>query len=136
MRKFSVLAIVVLALAAVLAACGGGAASGGAATSIKTTMTDFKYDPAEWTVPAGKSITIELTNKGSVDHDWVLMATPVTPPLASEKAGTQLAAFKVAAGQTQSFTFTAPATAGDYQVVCTVPGHLDAGMSGKLHVTQ
>ncbi len=136
MRKFSAILVIVMALTVVLTACGGGgsSSSSGPSTSISATLTDFKFDPSEWTVPAGQSITLSLTNKGSVDHDWTLMSSPVTPPLADENAGPQIAKFKVAAGQTQSFTFTAPSKAGDYEVVCTIPGHLDAGMKATLHV--
>ena len=36
-------------------------------------------------------------------------------------------------GTTETGTFTAPA-AGDYQIICMVPGHFSAGMEGTLTV--
>jgi uncharacterized cupredoxin-like copper-binding protein len=33
-----------------------------------------------------------------------------------------------------TFTFRAPAEAGDYQIVCGIPGHFQAGMIAKLTV--
>jgi uncharacterized cupredoxin-like copper-binding protein len=39
------------------------------------------------------------------------------------------------AGDTNTFTFTAPA-AGTYQYVCTVAGHAPAGMVGTFTVTE
>ncbi|HVN53134.1 MAG TPA: plastocyanin/azurin family copper-binding protein [Anaerolineaceae bacterium] len=135
MRKFSVIMVLALVLTVVLSACGGGgSSSGGTSNNIKTTMSDFKFDPAEWTVPAGQTISLTIDNKGSVKHDWVLMMQPVTPPLADENAGQQIAKFSLDPGASQTVTFTSPSNPGDYEVVCTVPGHLDAGMKGTLHV--
>lgn len=122
-----------LALVFVLAlsACSGGSSGG---TTINTTMVDFKFDPAEWTVPAGQEITLNIKNNGAVEHDWVLMAKPVTPP-ASKDSPDVIFMADVKAGSNVSVKFTAPATPGEYQVVCAIPGHFEAGMAGKLIVT-
>ena len=53
----------------VLAACGGG----GPTTTINVTFTDFKFDPAEFTIPAGQEITINAVNNGAVVHEFVIM---------------------------------------------------------------
>lgn len=134
-KKFALLAILIMAFSVVLAACGGSSGSGGSSTSISATMTDFKFDPTTWTVSAGKTITLKLTNSGSVEHNWVLMSKPVTPPAPQSGDGILFDA-KVAPGGTQTFTFTAPSTAGEYEVICNVAGHLEQGMQGKLVVTQ
>jgi len=133
MRKVSFFAVLVLALSLLLSACSGG--GGGAGTTINTTMSDFAFDPAEWTVPAGKEVTLNLKNEGAVEHDWVLMIKPITPP-ASEDSPDVIFSTDVPAGESVSVKFTAPATAGEYQVICAVPGHFEAGMVGKLTVTQ
>lgn len=134
-KKFALVAVIILLASLALTACGGGggSSSGGGSTSISSTMTDFKFDPNAWTVPAGQSITLKLTNNGSVEHTWVLVKTPVTPP-APQGGSDVLFTAKVQPGQTQSFTFTAPSAPGDYEVICDVPGHLEAGMDGKLTV--
>lgn len=136
-KKFAFIAIFVMLTSVVLAACsgGGGGSSSGGATTISSTMTDFKFDPNAWTVPAGKEITVKLTNNGAVEHTWVVAKSPVTPP-AQPNSPDYIFTATVQPGQTQSFTFTAPSTAGDYEVICDVAGHLEAGMSGKLTVTQ
>lgn len=131
-RKLVLISVFVMLMASILSACGG---SSGGNTTINATLTDFKFDPAEWTVPAGKEITLKLTNNGAVEHDWVLMAKPVTPP-ASAGSPDEIFMADVPAGQNATVKFTAPSAPGEYQVICTVPGHLEAGMAGKLIVTQ
>jgi uncharacterized cupredoxin-like copper-binding protein len=135
-KKFGLFTIFILLSTLVLAACGGGGSSSQGSTSIQATMNEFAYTPNTWSVPAGQKITLTLVNKGSVEHDWVLMKAPVTPPFSSTNQPDIIFTAKTAAGATNVVSFTAPSAAGEYEVVCDVPGHLEAGMSGKLTVVQ
>lgn len=124
-----VLTVLLMTLAA--AACGPKKAE------ISSNMTDFKYDPATWQVPAGAQVTLTLTNAGSVKHEWVLMKKgySVTAPFSDAKDGSSaLQDYDVEPGQTQVFNFTAPTEVGDYEVVCGVAGHIENGMKGTLTV--
>ena len=132
-KKFGVFTIFVLLGSLLLAACSGGGSSQGS-TSISATETEFAFTPNTWSVPAGQKITLTLSNKGTVEHDWVLMKAPVTPPFSSTNQPDVIFSAKTAPGATNTVTFTAPSSAGEYEVVCDVPGHLEAGMSGKLTV--
>lgn len=132
MKKNLLVLVVVLVLSSVLAACGGGSQSG--STNIESKMSDFVFEPKEWTVPAGKEITITLTNDGAVLHEWVLMSKAVTVPFDEDDEGNVTWEAEVDAGAKQTFTFTAPSTPGEYLIVCGIPGHLEAGMEGKLKV--
>ena len=124
--------MIVMALAIlVLAACSGG---GSSTNSISTTATDFHFEPSSWTVKAGEEVTLSITNNGAVDHDWVLLGSMITAPADGEKD--VIFEAEVAPGQTEEVTFTAPATPGEYQVICEIAGHLEAGMEGKLIVTE
>jgi uncharacterized cupredoxin-like copper-binding protein len=134
MKKFGIVIGLILMLSLVLTACGGGGSSSGGGTNISTTMTDFKFDPGTWTVPAGKQVTLKLTNSGSVEHSWVLMSKPISGSFTDADKANVLFTKTVPAGQSDSLTFTAPSTAGDYQVICDVAGHFEAGMVGKLTV--
>lgn len=134
-KKFGLFAIFVVLSSLVLAACSGGGGSQGS-TSIQATETEFAYTPNTWTVPAGQKITLTLINKGTVEHTWVLMKEPVTPPFSTANQSSVIFSAKTAPGATDVVTFTAPSSAGEYEVVCDVPGHLEAGMSGKLTVVQ
>ena len=135
MKKWMGIVGVVMILSLALVACGGssgGSSSGGA--TIKTTMTDFKFDPAEWTVNAGQQVTLDLTNNGSTEHSWALMSKPISGSFTDADKPNVLFSKVVPAGQSATATFTAPTTPGDYQVVCDIPGHFEAGMVGKLTV--
>ena len=123
---------VLLILSIVLTACGGG----GAATKLNVTMTDFKYDPVENTVAAGKEITLNLKNDGAVLHEYVIMKHGLS---AGDKFGPEdedniYWEVEVDPGKSTTATFTAPAELGDYEIVCGTEGHLVAGMKGKLTV--
>lgn len=120
-----------------MAACGGD----GASTSLEVTTTEFQFSPTEWTIPAGEEITIDITNDGSVLHEWVLMQPGVEIESEADLPETEeelLADFvyvedEVEAGDSKTLTFTAPA-AGTYQVICAIEGHFDSGMEGSLTV--
>lgn len=132
--KFSGILIVGLL---VLSGCGGDDAS----TDISVELSDFEFTPDDWTVPAGEEITIDITNDGSVDHEWVILQDGVTIASEEDLPETEeelLSDFvyweeEVGAGETATFTFTAPA-AGTYQIICAIETHFDAGMEGELTV--
>jgi uncharacterized cupredoxin-like copper-binding protein len=102
-------------------------------------MTDFHFSPDSWTVPADEEITIELTNDGSVEHEFVILKSGVTISEEGDLPETEeelLADFvywedEVEAGETKTATFTAPPE-GEYQVICAIEGHFTAGMEGTL----
>jgi uncharacterized cupredoxin-like copper-binding protein len=63
MRRYLVLVMAALLLA--LSACGGGQK---ASTTLNVTLSDFKFTPDTFVVPAGKEITLNLKNEGAVEH--------------------------------------------------------------------
>jgi plastocyanin len=134
MKKASLILGVIMLLGLVLSACSGNAgASSSGGTNVTITMADFSYTPATLTVPAGKVVNVTLINKGSVAHTWVLLKTPIQAPADDKAKGDTIVSQSVDAGKTATFNFTAPA-AGSYQVVCDLPGHLEAGMEMKVIV--
>ena len=87
--------------------------------AVRIVATDLKFDPKEIKVPVGQPVEVTLDNKGVLEHDFKL----------------QQPNFRVAAqgGQTASGTFT-PSQEGSYDFICSIPGHKEAGMVGKLIV--
>jgi uncharacterized cupredoxin-like copper-binding protein len=132
--RTGVIATAVLSMA--LGACGDQAS-----TELEVTTSDFEFTPNSWTVPAGEEISINITNEGSVLHEWVLLQEGVTIESEDDLPETEeelLADFvyvedEVEAGSAKTLTFEAP-PAGTYQVICAIETHFDAGMEGTLTV--
>lgn len=141
MSKKLFLLLAVLVMTFLLAACGGGGGTTETApepVSLSFTGLDtFEYDPASASVPAGSEVTVNFTNSGALEHDWMLVTEGTDlNALTGEDALIPAAHSGVLpAGESNTFSFTAPA-AGTYQIVCTVAGHAPAGMVGTLTVTE
>jgi uncharacterized cupredoxin-like copper-binding protein len=113
------LAVVVFAVAS----CGGNSVNQPAG-SIKVTMTEYKFDPADITAPAGK-VVFYLVNAGTLSHDMV-----IAKPDGSVVTRSEL----VSAGD--QFVFNVDnIPAGSYKIYCDQPGHQDAGMKGTLTIS-
>ena len=139
-KQFVVTSALLMVVAAlVLAACGGSAAGGGqSAGSINVNLTEFKFTPDTFSVTARSNVNISLTNSGSVQHTFVIMkaGTTAKSPFDDSQKSNIFWTVSVDPGKTVNTSFTAPSDAGDYQVVCDLPGHLEGGMVGKLTVTK
>lgn len=123
--------------------------------TIEMKGTDkMKFDVTSITVKPGEQVTIKLITESklpaaAMSHNFVLLdlgvdARAFSISSAAHKAndyidpakeGDVLAHTKMAAGgETVEVTFTAPNKAGDYEYVCTFPGHYVSGMKGVLKV--
>lgn len=132
MKRFSIFVAILLGFAFVLTACGGS----GPSTNIRVDMTEFMFNPSDFTVPAGQEITIELSNSGAVVHDFIIMkfGTEVGQEFDEEDEPNVYWKAELEPGTSETLTFTAPSEPGEYQVVCGVEGHFQAGMVAKLIV--
>ena len=132
MKRFSTLVALLLVFSLALAGCGGG----GPSTNIKVDLTEFMFSPNNFTVPAGQEITIKISNTGSVVHDFIIMkyGTNVGDAFGPEDEPNVYWKAELGPGTSNTYTFTAPSEPGDYQVVCGVEGHFQAGMVAKLTV--
>lgn len=137
MKKYTLL-LAVSAFLLLLPACGGTAEPAGP-EPVSLTFTggdDFRYDPPTATVPTGAEVTVTYENSGALEHNWLLISDRADATTATDTDAIGGATSGVIPGGTSAtFNFVAPA-AGDYQYVCTVPGHAAAGMVGTLTVTQ
>ena len=130
-----VLSICLVAISLMLASCGG--KSNKPSTTIEVTLIDFQFQPNSFTVPAGKEITFKATNNGAVVHSFVIMkyGTSAGTEFTDEDKPNVYWETEVQPGADINTTFTAPDQPGEYEVVCHIPGHIQAGMVGKLIVT-
>lgn len=108
------------------------------ATVIDVVMTDYQYEPKEILIPPGQEITLNITNKGAVEHEFVIMkyGTTIGESFGSEDEDNIYWEIEVKSGETVSVTFTSPEQPGQYQFVCGILGHYTAGMAGTLQVVQ
>ena len=125
-----------LFLSIIVTACGGPA---GPTKSLDITMTDFMFSPNKFTVPAGEQITLSAINNGAVAHSFIIMKSgfQVTGHFSdADKSNIYWEVEQITPGQTVKVSFTSPSEPGEYQVVCGVAGHLEAGMVAKLIVVK
>jgi len=125
------LLIFILILSVFLTGC-----QSGTAQKLSLELNDFAISPNQFTVKAGSEVTIHVTNNGAVEHDFNIMkyGKDVGDMFDEEDHENVLWEMDLPSGGTQSATFTVPDETGTYQVVCAVPGHLQAGMIGSLEV--
>ena len=130
MKKYTLLILSGLLLSLALAGCGPKKAT------LEVTMSDYAFTPMTAEVPAGAEVTLNLSNTGTVEHEYVIMAlgTQVTLPFGDDDEPNVFWEAEVAAGSSTSVTFTAPTEPGTYQIVCGIPTHVEQGMVGTLTV--
>lgn len=133
--------IFLLIPAILLGACSAPSASQ-PATEITVEASDFAYDPASITIPAGQPVTLTLMNAGAVEHDFVIDTIQVIDVEASESGPAQHHQmdeadydlhFFARAGESAVLKFTV-LEPGTYEIFCSIEGHREAGMIGKLIV--
>ena len=132
MKKYLVLVVALFGMSLVLSACG----AGGPSTTMDVIMTDFHFEPMEFTVPAGETITVNATNNGAVEHELVIfnLGTDAGDKFGDEDEDNIYWEVEVFPGETSNTTFTAPTEPGVYYVTCGIEGHLEAGMTATLTV--
>jgi LPXTG-motif cell wall-anchored protein len=109
-----------------------GLASAKASAEVNMTLSDFKIEMPNSTLPANTPITFTVTNKGAVAHEVVFeRAGAMDEPLEINGKEAELEAIKP--GETRSVVWTLP-EAGQYQFGCHVPGHFEAGMKTTFTV--
>ena len=129
-RMFIVMAVL---FSLTLAACG---AAGGSTTEIDVAMTDFQFQPSQFTVPAGQEISFNSSNNGAVVHNFVIMQLGTTAggTFDEEDVANVYWEVELVPGGSTETSFTAPEEPGEYQIVCRTEGHIASGMTGTLTV--
>lgn len=122
-----------LLVSLLLAGCGAGAA---ASNNIDVTMTDFQFQPSQYTVPAGEEIAFTSTNNGAVLHNFVIMKLGTTAGdfFDEEDQPNVYWEVELPPGASTDTSFVAPSEPGEYEVICRTEGHILSGMVAKLTV--
>ena len=91
---------------------------------ISVDIKEFKFTPSEIQIKPGK-VKFEVTNSGSVPHEFLVFESGKTTPIVSMK--------NMANGQTRE-SDVVELKEGVYEIGCYLPGHFEAGMNGKIVV--
>lgn len=118
--------------------------------TIRAVPNELRYDLATLTVTAGRAVELTLVNPDTMPHNLVItrpgqaqsigMRVSAMSPTAAadigyvpDSAEVLHATIMVPAGGSDTLRFVAPAQPGQYDYVCTFPGHYSS-MLGKLQV--
>jgi uncharacterized cupredoxin-like copper-binding protein len=112
-------AAIILAVGMWLAASPWGRA---AAAPVQLAAKEFLYEPKEATSQAGEVVFV-IKNEGAIEHNFVLQD-------ATQKKIAEVAVIEP--GTTAQVK--AVLTPGTYRIVCTLPGHREAGMIATLRI--
>jgi uncharacterized cupredoxin-like copper-binding protein len=110
--------------------------------TVHVTASDqLKFAPDALQVKVGETVTFEIENAGTTDHEFVIGSPEYQAAHEQEmqaghmEMGDEPNAVDVPAGDTKSLTWTFT-EAGATQYGCHEPGHFAAGMVGDITVTQ
>lgn len=122
------LAIALACAALAPAGCGedSGDGTSPAGAGLAVEMTDYAFDPRDVTVDRGTSIRV--TNAGEIAHNLRIERGPDAKDETEELAGTDT----FLPGDAE--TLVVGLEPGAYVMVCTVPGHRELGMTGRIRV--
>ena len=90
------------------------------AQQVVVSARDVRFEPANVEVVAGQVAVVTFTNDDPMFHDWEVQG------VANVDAGAR-------PGQTQRIRFVLDEP-GQYEIRCTVEGHAESGMTGRLTV--
>jgi uncharacterized cupredoxin-like copper-binding protein len=104
----------------------------------------WRFEPGTIEVPVGHRVKLTLVNDGRAEHDVEIAGVPANVESADGAADHDrlggghhddgVVAAHAEPGTTATVMFT-PTAVGEYEFTCTIPGHKEAGMVGKLVVT-
>ena len=128
-QRIVLLTLVGVLMVALLAACSGGTVGGAKAPAggsgdktFNVTATEFEFKPNKFEAKVGQKVTFKVTNKGTVEHNFVIL---------SPDSSQELTKMTTQPGETKALEFT-PAEATTYPIDCNIAGHKEAGMVGEL----
>ena len=131
MKKYLMVCTALIGLLMLLTSCGSSGS-----TKLDVTLNDHSFTPDQMTIAAGKEITINITNKGKEEHEWVLfnLGTDAGESFGDEDEGNIYWEVEALPGESKTATFKAPSEPGEYYLTCGIEDHLQEGMVGKVIV--
>lgn len=108
---------------------------------VRVTATDVAFDLKRLDVQAGETVRFIVTNKGQIDHEFVVASASEHAAHEQEMASMDPAmvmpddanAVTLKPGQTKELVWTF-AAAANIQFSCDYPGHAEQGMKGEIAI--
>ena len=105
---------------------------------LGTKANEFAISPKTWNLETGKLYKVTLVNEGKVKHEWVAPEFTLTIWTRKvEVGGVEVKGvineIELAAGTKADWYFV-PVRTGEFEMVCEIEGHKEAGMFGKIIV--
>lgn len=91
------------------------------ASELEVVTGDLGFEPEQIEVVAGETVNLAVTNEGRIFHDLTVPELDLV--------------IDVEPGDTVRGALRAPEQ-GEYEFLCTVPGHASAGMTGTIVVVE
>ena len=91
---------------------------------------DFGFEPDHISVVAGEDVTLRLTNDGNNQHTWTVLRHEIQSGGDFDESLVLAEVPPVTAGDSDEVTFRLEP--GEYQMICRIEGHFDAGMHGTV----
>jgi len=91
---------------------------------VEVSLSEFRFTPDRIEAPAGRT-DFHLTNEGRIGHDFAVLSADGHRRLAQSPL--------IGPGSITTLAITL--AAGTYEVICTQPGHQEAGMQAVLLVS-
>lgn len=99
---------------------------------------DLRFDPSTIAVASGETVRFVLVNEGQAVHEFLIGDEAAQTEFEEEMAGGVHhdidAGMAVEPGQTETFDYTFPDTAGELLAGCHEPGHYVGGMVAIITV--
>ena len=122
-RRYTVWMLIALIATVALGACGGSPTSPPAVKTFAIEMTEFAFAPNSFAARVGDEVAFKVTNKGALEHNFVLF----------DPSGKEMERITIAVGATATVQVK-PTAAGAYVINCDIPCHKEAGMLATLTV--
>lgn len=101
---------------------------------ISVQAVNNAYTPSSFVAKVGEEIILQLNNMDGVEHDIEIKGLSVNTMESGHHHLKGPLHLHALANSQNEIRFT-PLEAGDFEFYCTVPGHKEAGMVGKVIVT-
>lgn len=90
-------------------------------TELLVRAMEYSFHPGSIHIVLGQKVKITLDNTGQVEHDFEIVGTNIHIHAAPGKKSSLVVSFD---------------KPGYYQVICTLPGHKEAGMTASIQVSR